>query len=344
MSLNVQQPDDRGTSESIAPEAQGSGAKRRTGWTVGIIVIAIIAVAGGIATSFYIVPAGHRGVVFRLGKLSDVVAPGPHFKAPFRIDTVIEVNTDTIETESFGFRSSKAGVRTRDKKDRESRRESSMLTGDLNMVDIEWSVHYKHRDPGKFLTAIHDPVQTIRDTSESNMRRIVSEHSFDDVLTNREQIRSIFLKNLQKSLDVYGSGIQVVDVRLRNVLPPDEVRDAYHEVHAARQEKESLVNQALEAYNREIPKARGEAESLVTMAQGYALERVNVAKGETSRFNDVLREYRNAKEVTRKRLYLETCREILPRAGKVHVVDPRQKNTFPMLDAERRVPGAGGAK
>ncbi len=344
MSLNAQQPGDQDKTETMMPVNPGSDARKHTGRTIGIILTMLLILAGGAFTSFYTVPAGYQGVIMRFGKFSGIVLSGPHLKVPFGVDKVIEVNTDTIESESFGFRSGKPGIRNRYRKDPESMKESLMLTGDLSIVDLEWSVHYKRQDPKKFLLGIHDSVQSIRDISESVMRGVVSDRSFDYVLKNREEISRIFIDELQRSLDRYDSGIKVVDVRLRNVLPPDQVRDAYNEVNAARQEKESLINQALEAYNREIPKARGEAAGLVNMAQGYALERANVAKGETSRFNDVLHEYRNAKEVTRKRLYLETCREVLPKARQVQVIDSRQKNVFPLFDSEKRMPGTGGER
>lgn len=344
MSLNAQQMGDGDKTDTILPVNPGSDNRKHTGRTITAIVIILLILAGGAFTSFYTVPAGHRGVIMRFGKISGIVMPGAHLKVPFLVDRVIEVDTDSVETESFGYRSSNPVIRNKHRKDPESMKESLMLTGDLSMVDIEWSVLYKRRDPKKFLLGIHNPAQSIRDMGESVMRGTVSDRSFDYVLKNREEIRTIFMDELQQSLDRHESGIQVVDVRLRNVLPPDQVRDACLEVNASLQEKESLINQALEVYNREIPKARGEAEGLVNMAQGYAMERSNRAKGETSRFNDVLHEYKNAKEVTRKRLYLETCREILPKARQVQVIDGRLKNALPLPDPERRMPVKGGER
>jgi len=209
---------------------------------------------------------------------------------------------------------------------------------------MEWIVQYRRQDPRKFLFSINDPVQTIRDMSETVARQIVGDRSFDYVLQNREEINHIFQDDLQKILDEYDSGIRIVNVRLQNVVPPNAVKNAFNEVNEAQQEKERLINEAQETYNREIPKARGEAERLITSARGYALERVNKAQGETARFTDVFKEYRNAKEVTKKRLYLETYREIIPRAKNVYVIDSKQKTILPMLDLDKLGSKSGGEK
>ncbi len=308
-------------------------------WTLVIILI----IAGiGALTAAYTVQTGHRGVVLRFGKFAGVVSPGLHFKIPFGVDRVIDVHTEKVETEAFGFRSATPGVRAKFQKDPETAKESMILTGDLNVIDMEWIVQYRRQDPRKFLFSIHDPVQTIRDISETVARQIVGDRSFDYVLQNREEVNRIFQDDLQEILDGYDSGIRIVGVRLQNVVPPDAVKNAFNEVNEAQQEKERLINEAQETYNREIPKARGEAERLINSAQGYALERVNRAKGETSRFSDVLAEYRSAKEVTKKRLYLETYQEVIPKAKDVYVIDSKQKTILPMLDLDKMGSRSGG--
>ncbi|HNU73325.1 MAG: Modulator of FtsH protease HflK [Deltaproteobacteria bacterium ADurb.BinA179] len=308
-------------------------------WTLVIILI----IAGiGALTAAYTIQTGHRGVVLRFGKFAGVVSPGLHFKIPFGVDRVIDVHTEKVETEAFGFRSATPGVRAKFQKDPETAKESMILTGDLNVIDMEWIVQYRRQDPRKFLFSIHDPVQTIRDISETVARQIVGDRSFDYVLQNREEVNRIFQDDLQEILDGYDSGIRIVGVRLQNVVPPDAVKNAFNEVNEAQQEKERLINEAQETYNREIPKARGEAERLINSAQGYALERVNRAKGETSRFSDVLAEYRSAKEVTKKRLYLETYQEVIPKAKDVYVIDSKQKTILPMLDLDKMGSRSGG--
>ncbi|HOD70656.1 MAG TPA: FtsH protease activity modulator HflK [Deltaproteobacteria bacterium] len=308
-------------------------------WTLVIILI----IAGiGALTAAYTIQTGHRGVVLRFGKFAGVVSPGLHFKIPFGVDRVIDVHTEKVETEAFGFRSATPGVRAKFQKDPETAKESMILTGDLNVIDMEWIVQYRRQDPRKFLFSIHDPVQTIRDISETVARQIVGDRSFDYVLQNREEVNRIFQDDLQEILDGYDSGIRIVGVRLQNVVPPDAVKNAFNEVNEAQQEKERLINEAQETYNREIPKARGEAERLINSARGYALERVNRAKGETSRFSDVLAEYRSAKEVTKKRLYLETYQEVIPKAKDVYVIDSKQKTILPMLDLDKMGSRSGG--
>ena len=308
-------------------------------WTLVIIVL-IIGV--GALTAAYTVQTGHRGVLLRFGKFAGVVTPGLHFKIPFGVDRVIDVHTEKVETETFGFRSESPGARSKFRKDTEAAKESTILTGDLNVIDMEWIVQYRRQDPRKFLFSIHDPVQTIRDISETVARQIVGDRSFDYVLQNREEVSRIFQDDLQKILDEYDSGIKIVGVRLQNVVPPDAVKNAFNEVNEAQQEKERLINEAQETYNRQIPQARGEAERLINSTQGYALERVNKAKGETSRFSDVLKEYRNAKEVTKKRMYLEMYREVIPNAKNVYVIDSKQKTILPMLDIDKLGSRSGG--
>ncbi len=297
-----------------------------------VLIAFLIAIA--VLTSAYTVPAGHRGVVLRFGKFTNIVMPGLHFKIPFGVDRVFKVYTEKVDTETFGFKSTKPGVKSRFEKDSASQRESLMLTRDLNVIDMEFIVQFKRQDPKKYLFSVHDPIQTIRDISESVIRRIAGDRSFDYILQNREEVNRLFQDQLQGILDEYESGIKILNVRLQNVVPPDEVKDAFNEVNEAQQEKERLINQAQETYNREIPKARGEAERVINGARGYALERINNAKGETSRFVDVLKEYRSAKEVTKRRLYLEAYREIIPNAKQVYVVDSEQKSILPLLNLE----------
>ena len=197
-------------------------------WTLVIILI----IAGiGALTAAYTIQTGHRGVVLRFGKFAGVVSPGLHFKIPFGVDRVIDVHTEKVETEAFGFRSATPGVRAKFQKDPETAKESMILTGDLNVIDMEWIVQYRRQDPRKFLFSIHDPVQTIRDISETVARQIVGDRSFDYVLQNREEVNRIFQDDLQEILDGYDSGIRIVGVRLQNVVPPDAVSYTHLRAH-----------------------------------------------------------------------------------------------------------------
>jgi len=287
-------------------------------------------------TAFYTIPPGNRGVLLRFGKYSSVVMPGLHFKIPFGIDTIFKVHTEQVDTESFGFRSVRPGIRTEYEKGTVTERESLMLTGDLNVIDVEWIVQFRREDPRKYLFNVRDPVMTIRDISESVNRRIVGNRSFDYVLQNREEVNRMAQEELQKILDEYETGVRIVNMRLQNVVPPDPVKGAFNEVNEAQQEKERLINEAQETYNRKIPKAKGTAERTINGARGFALERVNRAKGDVARFSAVLKEYRNAREVTKQRLYLEAYQMILPNARKIYIIDSEQRGLLPLLQLNER--------
>ena len=307
-------------------------------WLIGIAIVVAIILA---YTSFYTIPPGNRGVILRFGRYYSIVMPGLHFKIPLGVDTVFKVHTEQVDTESFGFKSVRPGIRTQYEKSAMTERESLMLTGDLNVIDVEWIVQFRREDPRKYLFNVRDPVMTIRDISESVNRRIVGNRSFDYVLQNREEVNRMAQEELQKILDEYETGIRVVNVRLQNVVPPDPVKGAFNEVNEAQQEKERLINEAQETFNRKIPRAKGEAERTINGARGLALERVNRAKGDVARFSAVLKEYRNAIEVTKQRLYLEAYRAILPNAKQIYIIDSEQKGLLPLLQLNQQVTKGG---
>jgi membrane protease subunit HflK len=316
----------------------------KIGKPVWLIVIGLVfAIILGY-TAFYTIPPGNQGVILRFGKYVGLVTPGLHFKVPFGVDTVFKVHTEQVDTESFGFKSIRPGIRTQYEKGAATERESLMLTGDLNVIDVEWIVQFRRADPRKYLFNIRDPVMAIRDISESVNRRIVGNRSFDYVLQNREEVNKMAQEELQKILDEYESGIRVVNVRLQNVVPPDPVKGAFNEVNEAQQEKERLINEAQETYNRQIPQAKGEAERAINGARGFALERVNHAKGDVARFSAVLKEYGNAKEVTKQRLYLEAYQTILPSAKQIYIIDSEQKGLLPLLQLNQRETKGGEAQ
>jgi len=327
--------------EVLKKAKNSMGFKQGGGRYLWVIAIAIILLIILVSTAVYTIPAGHRGVVLRFGRYSTTVMPGLHFKIPFGIDSVYKVHTEQVDTETFGFRTIQPGIRTAREKSPMMERESLMLTGDLNVIDIEWIVQFRREDPRKYLFNIRDPIKAIRDISQSVIRRIVGNWSFDYVLQNREELNKTAQEELQEILDEYDSGLRIVNIRLQNVVPPDPVKGAFNEVNEAQQEKERFINQAQETYNREIPKARGEAERTINAAQGFALERVNRAKGDVARFSAVLKEYRNAREVTKRRLYLEAFQTILPNAEQIYIIDSDQKGILPLLQLNQQ-PTKGG--
>ena len=282
-------------------------------------------------TSFYEVDTEETAVILRLGKFSDFADPGLHFKIPFGVDEVYLVPTGRVLKEEFGFRTVQAGVRSTYSK-QGLNEESLTLTGDLNVSDIEWIVQYQVADPFKFIFRINDPVGTIRDISEAVVRSVVGNSNVSDVLTTERAVLAgkIELK-LQAILNEYDIGVRIVTVKFQDVTPPDEVKAAFNEVNEAEQQKESLIFQAREQYNREVPRASGEAKQIVQKAEGYAAERVNKARGEANRFLAILAEYRKAPTVTRQRMYLETMEEILPRIEEVYVMDAKGAGLLPLL-------------
>lgn len=306
-------------------------------WVVVLIVLALIAGS----SSYYTVGPEETGVVLRFGKYVRESGPGLHFKLPLGVESATMIKTGRVFKEEFGFRGTQPGIRSRFT-EKGYADESLMLTGDLNVIDVKWIVQFKVRDPRKWLFAVRDGVSAIRDLSQAVMRAIVGNRYGDEVLTlARVEIAAQAQVELQKLLDSYDTGVQVVTVKLQDVNPPKPVQPAFNEVNEARQQKERMINEAQEAYNREIPKALGNAKRVVTEAEGYMAERVNRASGEALRFDQVLTAYRKAKEVTKRRFYLETMQKVLENAGKVYVVDDKVKGLLPFMDLTR---GRGPAK
>ena len=296
------------------------------GWAgIGVVVVVLL------ATSFYMVDTDEIGVVQRFGKYVRETPPGLHAKLPFRIEVVTTPKVKRVFKEEFGFRTIRPGI--------ESAytlgtvlKESLMLCGDLNVAEVEWAVHFKISEPRKFLFKVRNPRKTIRDVSEAVMRAVVGDSSVDEVLTiRRTEINMEAQKRMQEILDAYESGIKIDEIKLQDVNPPEKVKPAFDEVNSALQDKEKYVNKALEEYNKVIPRARGEAKQVVKQAEAYAINRTNVAKGDARRFEDVWKEYKEAKDVTRRRLYLETLAKILPDIEKKYIVDSEVKGLLPLL-------------
>lgn len=323
-----------GGSKGTGPgPGSGSGTPNFKGGlgAFGLIFLVIVGIII-LRSSFYTLDEaqGERGVVLRLGKFYTLTEPGPHLKVPF-IDEVFKVSVSEVRKEEFGFRSrsqlqksvfAKSGYTS----------ESLMLTGDKNVIDVEWIVQYQVQDPYKFAFNVRDVPQAVRDVSEMVMRRMVGNHGFDYVLNNREMLGADVARELQKTLNDYQSGVSIGEVRLKDATPPDEVKPAFNEVNEADQDMKRLVNEAEQQYNKVIPKARGEAKGRIEGAHGYAIERTNIARGDAARFLSVLEEYEKAKAVTRKRLYLETMEAVLPKVSEIYVIDKEQRSLLPLLN------------
>ena len=292
---------------------------------LGIIVLACL------ATSFYTVEADEIAVVLMFGKSVRQAEPGLHFKLPLGIERAINVPVRKVFKEEFGFRTLRAGVRTQ-YDTRDYSEESLLLTGDLSIADVEWVVQYKIKDPKSFLFSVRNPQRALRDLSESVMSRIVGDRTVTEVLTvGRIEIAAEVEQHLQQLLDLYQTGLDVASVTLQDVNPPETVKAAFNAVNEAKQEKERLINEAWRDYNQSVPKSKGLAAQQISEAQGYALKRVNEAQGDADRFKSIRTEYQKAKEVTRRRLYLETMQQLLPQVKEIYVIDGKANSPIPLL-------------
>ena len=295
-------------------------------------IIAVAIVLWGLSSSYYTVQPEERAVVKRFGAVIKIADPGLHFKVPFGIDQLEFVATERVLKQEFGFRTEGAGERTR-YSEMDFPDESLMLSGDLNIIDVGWVVQYRISDPMKFLYSMREPTRTLRDISESVMRRAVGNRLGSEVLTTaRVEIANLVHEEIQEAMDRYEAGIHVVTVQLQDVVPPARVQPAFNEVNEARQERERMINEATKRANQEIPRAKGIANRTIAESEGYATERVNAAYGETARFKSILAEYQVAPEVTRTRLYLETLNTVLPKVGSVLVVQDKQMPPLPLLN------------
>ncbi len=297
------------------------------------VLLAAVVVAV-LSTAFYQVEPDSEGVVLRFGVHVDTTPPGLHMKIPFGIDQVIPIPVQRQLTEEFGFETPKADVRLRFSRD-ELADQSNMLTGDLNAAVVEWVVQYRIVDPVAFLFKVRNAQETFRDMSEAVMREAVGDRTVYEVIkVGRQELAAVALEQLQELADLYETGIQVDKVELQDVTPPGPVKPAFNEVNEAEQEREKLVNQAESEYNKVVPRAEGERKQTILAAEGYEKERVNRARGEAARFNALYAEYRKAPEVTRKRIYLETLRDILPKVGRKVVVDEQVRGVLPLLNLD----------
>ncbi|MAE66846.1 MAG: FtsH protease activity modulator HflK [Phycisphaeraceae bacterium] len=313
---------------------------------IGLLLLLIVV---GLFTSIYTVAPEGLAVVKRFGRvIPPHRKPGLHFKLPFWIERAYFVPTERVLKEEFGFETVEAAQRSRYAKTEEHRRQSLMLTGDLNVVDVEWVVQFRIADPDKYLHRVRDPRETLRVIAEAVMRRIVGNRLASHVLTlGRDEIGAEAQTLMQEILDTYELGISVSTIELQDVTPPDRVKPAFNEVNEARQQKNRMINEAEKHRNQAIPRAEGEAQRLVSEAEGYSAQRINRAEGESARFTAILAEYRQAPQITRQRLYLETIDQVLPRVGRIYVVEKGGTGPIPLLnlgDGRRHEPEPGAKK
>ena len=299
---------------------------KQKGRRLGPILFGLLVLALSL-TGIYVVEPGEQGVVRTFGRESGKTAPGLHYRLPF-VQQVDVVNIEQIRRLEVGFRG-----------DQRVPHEALMLTGDENIVEAQMIIQYRVVDPSKYLFELRDPEESLRATAEVALRSMVGGANIDDVITTgREQVQAETREWLQKLMDSYQSGLSVTEVKLQMVDAPDEVKQAFHDVVRAREEKEKLINQAMGYKADLIPRARGEARKIERDAEGYREQRVLRAKGDAAKFAAQLAEYKKAENVTRERLYLETIERILGRIEKKTFVDADvAQGALPLL------PLAGGA-
>jgi membrane protease subunit HflK len=296
-----------------------------------LVILILLALFFGSSTVFKI-EYDEVGVIQRFGKYVRTNQPGLNFKLPTGIEKLTKVRVTHVYKEEFGFRSARADARERFSSGSENINVSLMLTGDLNVAIVPWIVQYRIKDPFNYLFKVRDVNRLLVDMSEAAMRLVVGDRSVNEVINKRNEIAVEAREVLQKEMDNAESGIHIVTIEMKKTNVPGPVQPSFNEVNQAVQEKETLIYQAKEDYNKAVPAARGEAERTLKGAEGYALDRVNRAKGDASRFKAMYAEYAKAKDVTKRRLYLEMLRELFPKLGEKYIIDADQKNLLPLLN------------
>ena len=277
-----------------------------------LIILAIWLFSG-----FYKVNANEQGVVLRFGKWVRTTQPGLHYHLPYPIEIAKTPKVTKVNKTEIGFRTFRESKRLLSE-------ESLMLTGDENIVDINFSVFWVIKDAGKYLFNLRSPENSIKAVSESVMREVIGNSRIASVLAEgRKEIELKSIEAIQSVLDIYGSGVQITQLQLQKVDPPDQVIDSFRDVQRARADKEKAINEAIAYRNDIIPKARGEAAQIVQQAEAYKKEIVARSEGDANRFNSILSSYKNNEDVTKNRIYLETLEEILQNANKV-IIDTKQ--------------------
>lgn len=319
----------------------GGGPQLKVSPKLIILAVIVIAIAGSVMSSFFVVDQSEEAVVTRLGKVNRIVGPGLQFKLPFGIEQSYNVPTQVIQKMEFGFRTEESGVDTR-YSSADYPEESIMLTGDLNIIDAEWIIQYRISNPRQWLFKVYDQYQTIRDISQSAINQLVGDRAILDVIgSERSNIEFQAQELMQNRFDQYELGISVTTVKLQNVVPPKgEVQDAFEDVNKAVQDMNRFINEGKEEYNQQIPKARGQAQQVVQEAQGYASERVNQANGDVARFKAVTAEYQKSPEITRQRLYIEMVEEAFSGMEGTDLIDRNLDNFIPLKSLQQ----AGGTQ
>lgn len=296
-----------------------------------LIAIGVVLALVLLLSSFFVVNQTEQAVVLQFGKFNRIVGPGLHLKIPFGIEKNYNVPTQVIHTLSFGYRTERPGITTVYAPG-DYPGESIMLTGDLNIVDVEWVIQYRIDDPRAWLFNVANREKTIRDISQSVANQLVGDRAILGVLgPERINIETEGQRMMNEIFSSYNFGIRVTTVKLQNIVPPKgDVQNAFEDVNKAVQDMNRFINEGKEQYNTEIPKAQGQAKQVVQQAEGYAAERVNRSEGDVARFRSVLSEYEKNKTVTRNRLYIEMVENVFGKGAATDLIDKNLSNFIPL--------------
>jgi membrane protease subunit HflK len=306
---------------------------------VGVVLLVIVGLFLAWSMFFTIAPE-EVGVILRFGKFTgELKEPGLNFKLPWPIDSLEKVPVQRQLKEEFGFETERVGVRGGTRYSPANFDEVSlMLTGDLNVADVEWIAQYRISDPYKYLFKVRNKRETFRDMNEAVMREVIGDRSVTEVFTvGRAEIADQVKLGLQELCEQYEIGIRVDQIVLQNAIPPEPVQPSFNEVNQAQQEKEQTINEARKDFNSIIPKARGQAQQTIQSAEGYATDRVNRSRGDAAAYEALLKAYRQAPEVTRRRIYLETMGKIYPKVQRKVILDKDLKGVLPLLSLDGEV-------
>lgn len=304
---------------------------RQIGGGIGLLVLVVI--IGWLASGFYIVVEGQAGVVLTFGKFSEVTGAGLRWRFPYPIQSNENVNLSGVRTVEVGYRNN---VKTKVLK------ESLMLTDDENIIDIQMAVQYVVKDAKDYLFSSRRPDDTVLQAAETALREIVGKSKMDLVLNQGQAVVAKTMPVMQDILDRYKTGIQITNVNVQNVQPPEQVQAAFYDAVKANQDRERLKNEGQAYFNDVVPKARGVASRLLLEAEGYKQRVIANSEGDASRFRQILVEYNKAPQVTRERLYIDTVQQILESTSKV-LIDAKAGNNLLYLPLDRimRLSGAG---
>ncbi|WKC90601.1 FtsH protease activity modulator HflK [Borreliella carolinensis] len=296
-----------------------------------IIIITLILISIIVIANIFIVGPSEEAIVLRLGKLNRTLDSGIHVKIPL-IEEKFIVPVKIVQEIKFGFLISPSDIRENDNTSNEGR----IITGDLNIINIEWLVQYKIRDPYSFKFKVEDPETTIKDIAKSSMNRLIGDNTIFEIINdNRVGVTEGVKSSMNEIIDNYNLGIDVVQVQIRNALPPKgKVYEAFEDVNIAIQDKNKYINEGKKEFNQIVPKIKGEALKVIEEARGYKESRINNALADTEIFNAILDAYLKNPDITKERLYNETMKEILENKDNIELIDKNFKNFLPFKEVK----------